>query len=726
MCTLNEVKMGLFITYLSCVVIVNSKINRISATPKYENRSANGNLRKFVDIYDDIELQWLDSVKWKAVEGQMAISGTDIPDYCHTCNCTQLNNDMYVDCAHRDLSTAFESIRSNTLVLDYSDNGIEIVSFENFVGLTHLNVLSLSFNLIIHLDDTAFNDLTNLTELYLDHNSLIVLHYCIPTGTLDHLTNLRVLTLHGNVNLIDSGSKLNGETFRSLRNLLFLSIDGFKNITFDKNFLYTNLSTLLIKGEPSRCDIDVLEDDAFDGLSKLQNLVMKQCKIKLLSPVALANLKSLVYFDISGNHLLGMKQVLGPVAKALINSKIKILKLNGVSHQTGIKLKSEDFLYISHLNLMELHMDLNSIVTPDGYGFVFSNHSTLKVLSLRRNMLYYSEWFVENVLFLNPNIEVLDCGDQFTVLSLLNITIENSEHDSEVYLNHRKLSIRKFIFTGTRKMLILPDFGRTNFVEYIDISCNYISKFTDNQLTNLFHLMFLNMSNSFIETLSYSLFKNTPSLKYLDMQNNLLGFGLNSSKAADMFAPLKNLETIILSKNRIYSLNKHIFSKCVAIKTIDLSENYLDTFDLILHTLNNVSVLNLRNNRIQTLSQTVRSYLSIIASKHLVVVNLENNKLICSCDNIEFLNWLLNTTVSVTGKDDYNCYFSNSSQSLINTNTVQALETECFKYLALIIVLTAIITLYLVLNIAVIIFRYRWHILYRYIASLRIEIGKRT
>ena len=82
-----------------------------------------------------------------------------------------------------------------------------------------------------------------------------------------------------------------------------------------------------------------------------------------ISPVALPRLKSLRYLDISKNYHLAMQHVLGPVAKALMDSNIKIPKMNLVSnaYQEVNRLDNEIFFYINQLNLTELYMDSNSI-----------------------------------------------------------------------------------------------------------------------------------------------------------------------------------------------------------------------------------------------------------------------------------------------------------------------------------------------------------------------------
>ncbi|XP_052270727.1 toll-like receptor 4 [Dreissena polymorpha] len=317
------------------------------------------------------------------------------------------------------------------------------------------------------------------------------------------------------------------------------------------------------------------------------------------------------------------------------------------------------------------------------------------------------------LVWTNPSIEVLDFGYQFQLKNIIHFPVEKPRRRTIEYLNDSNLNLKKFIFTGTKSSVHLLKFAYSeNVIEYIDISCNYINKILE--LPSLLFLTFLNLSSNSIETLSESVFRETPSLKYLEIQDNILGFELGSDKAVNMFVPLKHLKTINMSKNRIYSLTSLLFSQCVSLQKIDLSENYLDIFDLNLHNLRNLSVLNLRNNRLQTLSEPVRVYLSDMTSAHAVIVNLQDNKLACNCDNIEFLRWLLTTNVSVTEKNFYNCYYNNASRSRIESSTTDALVTQCYTYLSLITSLTAIISVFVVINISAIIFRYRWHIVYWY------------
>ncbi|XP_052244048.1 toll-like receptor 4 [Dreissena polymorpha] len=542
---------------------------------------------------------------------------------------------------------------------------------------------------------------------------MITLQTGIPEGTFDSLINLRMLVMHGNVYIGDA-STLNGSTFQPLKKLEFLVIDGFRNMTFDYHFLNTRLSILILKCKCFGCALNIVDDGIFDGLLHLQILSMRHCHISSLSPVALARLKSLRYLDISKNDHLGMQHVLGPVAKALMDSNIKILVMNLVSnpYEAVNRLDNENLFYINQLNLTELHMDSNSIGIIDHNKPLFSRYFTLKVLSLKRNVLSYG-LFVDSLVQTNPSIEVLDFGNQFWFKNIVNFPVEKTRRRTIEYLNVSNLNLKKFIFTGSKSHVNVLNFEYfENVIEYIDISCNYLNK--ELKLPYLLSLTFLNISSNLIETLSESVFRGTPSLQYLEIRDNILGFELGSDKAVNIFVPLKHLKTINLSKNRIYSLTSSLFSQCVSLQNIGLSENYLDIFDLNLHNLRNLSVLNLRNNRLQTLSEPVRVYLSDMTSAHAVIVNLQDNKLAGNCDNIEFLRWLVTTNVSLTGKHFYNCYYNNASISRIESSTTDALVTQCYTYLSLITSLTAIISVFVVINISAIIFRYRWHIVYWY------------
>ncbi|XP_052227709.1 toll-like receptor 4 [Dreissena polymorpha] len=585
-------------------------------------------------------------MKWTVVEKSLQVLGPTSPVVCNTCNCTKDHKEyLYVDCSYLSLENAFQTVSQNTFWLDYSYNYISEVKYGNFRGLNILQYLNLQYNSIECLDSDTFEDLTDLMELHLDHNHMFVLQIHIPIGTFDSLKNLRVLTVHANVQK-NSDSKLIGRTFRNLINLNFLAIDGFRKIKFDENFLNTNVSTLVLAGKPPwGCDIDVIEDDTFSGLPKLQTLSLRKCNLSSLSPVALSQLKSLENLDISSNIRLGMTQLLGPIAKALINSTVKILNINEITDpfESVNKLDNNNLLYINQVNLTELYMDSNCIDLIDYHNPLFSKSYTLKVLSLRQNMLF-NAFFLDKLILTNPSIEELDCGNQFQVWNENRVAAERARRETNAAFNLSVISMKTFIFTGLKSSLSISVFGDTqNVLEYIDISSNQIQILDDDDLHSLFNLTFLNVSDNLIENVSLTAFRDTISLKYLDMKYNRLGYALGTEEAMDIFLPLKNLETLNISKNMIYNLKESLLTQCASMRVIDISKNYLDNFDLNLHNLRNLTFLNLKNNRIQTLSYTVRSYLSNIVSNHELVVDLENNKLTCDCDNIEFLKWLLTT-----------------------------------------------------------------------------------
>ncbi|KAH3858692.1 biglycan-like [Dreissena polymorpha] len=372
--------------YKVVVFVLTNQILRANSR-HMAGASVNENLHVFEDNTDDTtDTYWLDSMTWKKDAVRKHMVGPKTPNYCSVCTCSQYNERLYVDCTDKGLENAFDDISRKTVDLDYTRNYISNVVYDNFRGLTLLKVLKLSYNKIRQIAKDAFRDLTSLTDLYIDNNNIITLQIGIPEGTFDSLINLRLLVMHGNVYVyISDASRLNGRTFQPLKNLKFLVIDGFRKLKFDYHFLNTRLSSLILKGPPCGCLLNVVDDDIFDGLLHLQNLSMRHCNISSLSPVALSRLKSLRYLDISKNYHLGMQHVLGPIAKALMDSNIKILKMNLVSdpYQVGNRLDNENLFYINQLNLTELYMDSNSIEIIDFHNPLFSKYSTLKVLSLK-------------------------------------------------------------------------------------------------------------------------------------------------------------------------------------------------------------------------------------------------------------------------------------------------------------------------------------------------------
>ncbi|XP_052811458.1 toll-like receptor 4 [Mya arenaria] len=508
------------------------------------------------------------------------------------------------------------------------------------------------------------------------------------------------------------------------------------NIEFDENYRNTNLSTLVMSSMIGQCGIVSLSNKTFRGLPKLRQLTMTGCKISQITENIFSSVPLLAYLDISNNFKLGLYNAIGPLAKSLNPFNIKTLKMNFVSNpdDIGTKLTKENLKYVNAMSLAHLEMDSNNIEIFE-YSALNMSRGKLKTLSMQNNNLFFS-LFVATIVWDNPSLVEIDLRDQFkyknpapevyTKLTLSDDQFKNKllTHDvtnasyNEPLLSRDQenaVSLKKFSYTGSRYFIDPLDFYNTsNSLWYMDISENRITWLKKYDFENLNHLTFLNLSNNYIEKVDSNSFEDLVALKYFYLQNNLLGFEMGFGNLDNIFKPLLSLEHLILARNRIYAIKKDMFSSCKQLQFLDLSDNYLNELDIDVSQLQNIYLLNLRTNRIQSFPLAVQKGLDTIINHTSLTVNLVDNKLVCSCGNLNFLKWILSSNISFIERASYKCTFINSTSVFIRSEFISDLEMECHRYLTVIITCTALASLFLATITAAIGYRYRWHILYWY------------
>ncbi|CAL4084475.1 unnamed protein product, partial [Meganyctiphanes norvegica] len=117
-----------------------------------------------------------------------------------------------------DSNVALQPLQSlRELYLQY--NKISILHNRAFFGLSALNILNISSNLIVALPPDIFNETTGLQELYLQNNSLSV----VAPGLFAALSHLTILDM--SVNQLSS-EWLTADTFRGLVRLVVLNLSN--------------------------------------------------------------------------------------------------------------------------------------------------------------------------------------------------------------------------------------------------------------------------------------------------------------------------------------------------------------------------------------------------------------------------------------------------------------------------------------------------------------------
>uniref|UniRef100_A0A336LX41 CSON006892 protein n=1 Tax=Culicoides sonorensis TaxID=179676 RepID=A0A336LX41_CULSO len=188
-----------------------------------------------------------------------------------------------------------ESLQTLTYLdrLDLSNNKIKMISASDFSNLQHLTYLDLMDNQISSINARAFVSLQKLSILKLSNNRLGDVVSSIQA--IRKCPNLRELDLRGN----NIRGPLEASILPVLKYLRILNLDrnvisSIKTGTFIN---YSNLVLLSLR----QCQIDVLQDKAFDGLNALQELDLSHNGI--VSITSLISLPRLLVLNLKHNFL---------------------------------------------------------------------------------------------------------------------------------------------------------------------------------------------------------------------------------------------------------------------------------------------------------------------------------------------------------------------------------------------------------------------------------------
>ncbi|XP_059045655.1 uncharacterized protein LOC131841351 [Achroia grisella] len=153
------------------------------------------------------------------------------------CVCKWKNGKRYVECVEKELKAIPNALDSETQVLDFSGNDLQVLQKETFhkLGLLDLQKIYLQRCKLQKIDNHAFKSLANLVELDLSNNYLTV----IPSTNFIYFPSLMRLSLNNN------------------------PVTSIKTHCFQQ---LNYLNTL----ELSDCKIEVIEREAFSGLQHLE------------------------------------------------------------------------------------------------------------------------------------------------------------------------------------------------------------------------------------------------------------------------------------------------------------------------------------------------------------------------------------------------------------------------------------------------------------------------
>ncbi|XP_018421576.1 PREDICTED: toll-like receptor 8 [Nanorana parkeri] len=588
-----------------------------------------------------------------------------------------------------NLSSVPLHLPSSLTHLYLSNNIIKVIHRDDFKNLVNLEVLFLSANCprcfnaaypckpctgkgYLEIDDFAFQFLKNLTVLHLDSTSL----YTISKTWFQNTTQLKVLNLRLNYLVTEMAT---GDFFSYLQSLEIL----------DLSYNYN------VQSYPNNINIS----DNFSKLVSLKQLHIQGYVFKAITSKNVAPLTKLNKLNIINLSVNFVFKVDFKVFKKIPNLEIIYLSENRITPFSESTNKSQGLPACYNNQSTELQSDFTyngeehiSRVSP---GFITPINHLVKPHCIARgktlDLSLNSIFFIEPQQFLPfSDIACLNLSSNGIGQDLNGTEFIHMPNLTYLDLSYNKLDFASInAFQELKKLEVLDvSYNQHYFIvqsvvhhlkfienlpklSTLNLSWNEISTLTEPQV-NSFSLnelrfsgnrldvlwkngdkrylnIFLNFTNLSILDISYNRLHSIPeeavyrlpaSLTELYLHHNeLVFFGWKN------LTHFNNLKVLDLSHNKITMIIAHLSNYTKSLETLIINKNYIQTLaDAFLINLHSLVNLDLSFNHIQQISKSV--FLSGDGN-YLKVLKLKGNPFDCTCEIVDFLNWINRNNVNI-------------------------------------------------------------------------------
>jgi len=237
----------------------------------------------------------------------------------------------------------------------------------------------------------------------------------------------------------------------------------------------------------------------------------------------------------------------------------------------------------------------------------------------------------------------------------------------------------KLFMTGQKPLCIQED----NNLVYLDFTRSLLPG-TIIVISGLKKLEYLSLDYTGIKIIPNTFLQHYPSLKVLKLSRVDIGKFIKNINE-DFFGSCPTLEDIYLSDDNLTQIPTTIFSRSVNLQRLDMSKNYLRSFDFDLQNCTKLNILNLSSNSIESITQERISELTQLAAgkteDNNLVVDLSNNRLHCLCNSTHLIKWLqrlpAETNIMFSDFNYYTCLYPNGSIVSVSEVTVSTVKQQC-------------------------------------------------
>lgn len=207
----------------------------------------------------------------------------------------------------------------------------------------------------------------------------------------------------------------------------------------------------------------------------------------------------------------------------------------------------------------------------------------------------------------------------------------------------------------------------------------------DGPIHGIENIEIANLSNNFCSHIAKSFLKYAGGLRILMRSKNNIGRSLLNDVGGEIFRNTVSLEVLDLSNNNIIALSAYMFQNMKKLQVLDLRNNQLSIVRVKLEHMKNIHFIDLKQNRPATIETESRTLFKSLFQISNLVIDLSENHILCSCENMDFLEWISINWNHFKGFYHYNCSF----QSIYGFNFMSAeasvisMKEACKSYISI-------------------------------------------
>ena len=490
-----------------------------------------------------------------------------------------------------------------------------------------------------------------------------------------------------------------------------------------------NVTILICVANMDFCTSDLFCNPKFD---KLRVLDISLNDLEIIPKGCFSSFTFLEKLTLSDNGYMGFDNLYN-ACYGLNQTRIQELNAIRINHHVIVNRPFPRNIsrLLTNTSLHTLNLGNNGIKFVE-VGVLYYLPRTLQKMSVSGNRLRFidSEAIIIEINYLE-NLKELDISNQrFNTVTFRprerkhvplrdeSVTYENNSCDRKVFIKFpTSLEIlRAWKFYHSSSCLAPVHTSNHSHLKYLDLSYSgfleWIGPLGFNSLEEL------NLSENQCTFIKTDFFNYMTHLMTLNINKNYLGPYLASNSSIRVFQDLRSLMHLQMRENFINHLPKNLIRYNVLLKELDISHNEIETLDLDIRPLKQLTYIDCSSNKLTTLPKSFRDSLDRIAENtnenlQNITIDLSKNRILCTCENLDFLEWFMMSQVVVRVSPNETCtgYDGNLTQAY------QYLRNECKKDNGVkewLYPLQTMCILFILFVSLLIVYKKRWSIIYRW------------